>query len=230
MIVPIIDAISKEALDVIHDRLKEAEFVAGSETGGPDAAGIKTNMQVRGNSVVHRELSAYLIKRLLENQAFQQTAFPLKMGQLHFSKYEQGMFYGDHIDEPVMNRGHPDQFRGDISMTVFLNNADEYDGGELVANTDSVPQMHKHNAGSVLLYPSTSLHHVNPVTRGTRMVAVGWIQNFIRDANRRQMLWDVTKLIDTLLVTLADQQVARHPAYIIAKKIRANLVREWYEG
>jgi PKHD-type hydroxylase len=230
MIVPIIDAISKDTLDVIRERLKVAEFVGGSETGGPDAAGIKTNMQVRGNSVVHRELSAYLIKRLLDNPVFQQVAFPLRIGQLHFSKYDRDMFYGDHIDEPVMNRGYPDQFRSDISMTVFLSDADEYDGGELVANTDATPQMYKLNAGSVLLYPSTSLHHVNPVSRGTRMVAVGWVQSFIRHADQRQMLWDVTKLIDTLQVMLAGQQAARHPAYITAKKIRANLVREWYEG
>ncbi len=230
MIVPIPDVVRPETVQRVLAQLATTAFTSGLETGGPDSVGIKTNLQIPAHSQTRQELSALVREELLAHVVFQQTAWPLRVSLFHFSRYQTGMHYGEHIDEPIMNRTLQDQFRSDISMTLFLSDPASYQGGELVINTDGVALKFKLPAGHVLLYPATSLHRVEPVTDGERIVVVGWIQSFIRSAERRLILWDMTRALDLIQLTLPKEECVRHPLYITAKKIRANLLRLWYEG
>jgi PKHD-type hydroxylase len=136
-----------------------------------------------------------------------------------FSRYEGGMHYGSHVDDALMQG-----MRTDVSFTLFLSEPESYDGGELVIESASGEDAVKLDAGSLLAYPSTTLHHVAAVTRGVRLAAVGWARSFIRDGAQRELLFD----LDTARRRLFARE-GKSAEYDLVSKSLANLMRMWVE-
>ena len=148
---------------------------------------------------------------------------PRQVAQPVFARYTPGMQYGDHIDDPIMG-GAGTQFRTDVAVTVFLNQPDQYDGGELVINTTFGEQQIKLNAGDVVIYPASSIHRVAEVTKGERLVAVTWIQSLIRDPVKRELLYELSLARNTLLSDAPDSETTKQVDHTYV-----NLVRMWSE-
>ena len=136
--------------------------------------------------------------KLVQNPTYIAAAFAKKIATPFYARYTEGMYYGNHIDDPIM--GPPNQrYRTDISITIFLNEPEAYDGGELVVSTAFGEQKVKLNAGDAVLYPSSSTHQVAEVTRGERLVVVTWLQSTIRDPAKREILYNLSQARETLI-------------------------------
>jgi PKHD-type hydroxylase len=162
--------------------LEEAEWVDGRVTAGYQSARTKHNMQLPEDHPFARELSDRLVTLLQQNPLFMGAALPLKVFPPLFNRYEGGQAFGTHVDNAIRQvRGTGHRIRTDLSATLFLTNPEDYDGGELIIEDTYGTQSVKLPAGHMVLYPSTSLHHVRPVTRGARISSFFWIQSMIRD-------------------------------------------------
>jgi len=170
-----------------------------------------------------KTLRAEVEKALTEHPLFHMAARPAKMTPLMFSRYRDGMTYGNHVDDPVMGRG-PGRLRTDISFTLFLDDPESYDGGELVTDTTAGEQSYKLPAGSAVIYPSSTLHRVEPVSRGQRRVAIGWVQSTIRDPAQREVLFD----LDSARRQLFERE-GKSAEFDLLTKSLANLQRFWAE-
>lgn len=179
--------------------LRSARWLDGSETAGTQARGVKSNQQLGDRSEPAAGLRRQLLACLGRHQRFLSAALPHKILPPTFSRYAAGHRYGPHMDNPIMPLDGMDQLlRTDLSATVFLSEPDEYDGGELTIETAYGPHAVKQNAGDLILYPSGSLHHVTPVTRGTRLCALLRIQSMVRDTQRRTLLFDLDRSVQAL--------------------------------
>ena len=180
MIFSIDDILNPEELSSITKILEQAEFVDGKLTAGWHAKLVKNNQQLKlGTS--QKELVAKVRQALFKNALFQSTVRPKSIHSLLFSRYGEGMSYDTHVDNALM-KSSAGLCRSDVSLTLFLNSPQDYAGGELVIEGVQSEQSYKLEQGSAIIYPSTTLHRVNPVTQGTRLVAVGWVQSTIRDS------------------------------------------------
>jgi PKHD-type hydroxylase len=220
MILCIAHVLTLEELSLIRAKLETAEFVDGKETAGWHARLVKHNTQLRSDSSVAAELRDLLQQALRRSRLLQMAARPKIFGPILFSRYETGMAYGSHVDNPLMGTINP--IRSDLSWTVFLQDPTSYRGGELVIESPQGEQGFKLEAGAMILYPSTTLHRVEAVTAGVRLVAVGWIQSFVRDANAREILFD----LDTARQKVFDQS-GKTPEFDLISKSHANLLRMW---
>ncbi len=209
-------------IEKIHEILTGAEFVDGKLTAGMAAARVKNNLEMKKEPKRQELLVRILMGSLSQNETFKAAVFPYRMADPIFARYEPGMTYGDHVDDPIMGGGGGGIFRTDVSMTVFLNDPDSYEGGELVVQTAFGTQRVKLAAGDAVVYPSSSLHHVAEVTRGQRMVALLWIQSHVRDPAQRELLFDLNQAREQLL---REAPEARSTALV--DKSFANLVRMW---
>jgi PKHD-type hydroxylase len=209
--------------------LPTSSFVDGMQTGGAYVRNIKVNREVGVESDAARKLDAIVQSALAANNDFQIVAMPKYIPPFLFSSYVPGQFYGDHTDNAVMGRQTGLPFRADLSMTIFLSEPSEYDGGELVLDTDIKPAPWKLPAGDAVVYPSYSLHRVDPVTRGERRAAVGWIQSQVRLAQHRQLIIDVAQVLSWMLNALPAGKAHEHPEFRRLEKIRSNLTRLWSE-
>ena len=162
-----------------------------------------------------------LVSSLSHNQTFNSAVLPQRMADPIFARYLPGMAYGDHVDDPIMGRQGP-RFRSDVSMTVFLRDPASYAGGELVIRTSFGTKTVKLAAGDAVVYPSSSLHHVAPVTRGERLVALFWVQSHVRDPARRELLYELNQAREQLLI-----QTPQDAATALVDRSFANLVRMW---
>ena len=189
MILCIADVAEAALLQAARAALAEARFVDGTETAGWHAKLVKHNQQAtRGNSALE-EARAKLSQAVLGHDVLRGAALPRAMRPLTFSRYAPGMEYGNHVDDAIMAGDPP--LRSDVSVTLFLAPPEDYDGGELVLESHNGEEAYKLPAGHALVYPSTTLHRVAPVTRGTRDVAIGWIQSLVREAAKREILFDL---------------------------------------
>jgi PKHD-type hydroxylase len=145
------------------------------------------------------------------------------------SSYTPGLFYGDHTDNAIMGRQGDKPLRSDLSVTVFLSDQADYDGGELIIDSDLRPTSWKLPAGDAVIYPSFSLHRVDPVRRGERRVSVSWIQSQIRLPQQRQALIDIAQVLSWMLKTLPGGRAHEHAEFRRLDKVRANLSRLWTE-
>lgn len=176
--------LNEEQLAEVNKILSSAEYSSGTQTAGEDALPVKCNEQADAKTSF--EAAKLVMPLLLGNQKFQKTSFCKVLNDPLFARYSPGMYYGPHIDDPLM-RCRNGYFRTDIQMTLFLNNPDEYEGGELCADDKS----YKLPAGYLVMHPSDTLHYVNPVTDGTRHVMVTWCQSIIKDPVHREILIDL---------------------------------------
>lgn len=218
----IADVLSSDDVRHLRDLFDRVDAVDGKTTAGWHARLVKSNSQLAASDDVTaaRERVRECVRA---NAVFSAACLPAHFGPMLFSRYETGMEYGPHVDDALMGGGDH-RMRSDISFTVFLNDPDAYDGGELVVESTGGEQSYKLAAGSMIAYPSTTLHHVAPVTRGVRLVAASWCQSHVRSPDKREILFD----LDTARRTLfANQGKTRE--FDLLSKSYANLLRLWAE-
>ncbi len=174
----------------VRDVVARGTFVDGQLTAGVMGRDIKKNLELQRSDNKPTEIDRIVMNRLLDNSTFQDFAMPKQVVPPIFSKYEVGMEYGTHVDSPMI--GQTSLVRSDLSLTLFLSDPTSYDGGELSVQTGFGEQEIKLAAGDAVVYPSTSLHRVKPVTRGERIVALSWVQSFVQDEGIRDILYDLT--------------------------------------
>jgi PKHD-type hydroxylase len=223
MILCVSDILTGEQLQRIRTALVGGQFEDGRATAGWHARLVKNNEQMDMAGKEADALRAEVEKALTGHPLFQMAVRPAKMTPILFSRYRDGMTYGNHVDDPLMGRGSG-RLRTDISFTLFLDDPDSYDGGELITDTTAGEQSYKLPAGAAVIYPSSTLHRVEPVTRGQRHVAIGWIQSTIRDPARREVLFD----LDTARRQLFERE-GKSAEFDLLSKSLANLQRFWSE-
>lgn len=222
MILHIEQILSPEELEQIVTKLKDAEFIDGVETAGWHAKQVKHNTQLKGYDPLSQELRGIINQALLSNRLFQAAIRPKTTRPVVFSCYKPGMEYGYHIDNALMGNELP--IRSDVSLTLFLSDPSTYIGGELVIDTSLGEQSFKLKAGSMIVYPSSTLHRVAPVIEGIRYAAVTWVQSFVRDASEREILFD----LDTAQQVMFEKS-GKTPEFDLVSKSLANLLRKWAE-
>src|SRR5829696_8507357 len=180
MLVRICDVLDADDLDAIRAETARGDFVSGAATAAGSAAEVKHNLQLPVGSDAASTAGGRLLDRLRSNPIFEAAALPRRISPPRFSRYEAGMRYGDHLDGPLMG-GDAALMRTDVAVTVFLSDPQSYDGGELVIDTDSGIQRCKGAAGDCVVYPASTFHRVESVTRGVRLAAFLWVQSLVRD-------------------------------------------------
>ena len=185
MLLAIPDLLNEEQIATARELLQEAEWVDGKVTAGPQSARAKRNMQLPEGSPVAETLGDMILTALQRNPLFVSAALPLRVFPPLFNRYQGGHAFGNHVDNAIRQiAGTGHRIRTDLSATLFLADPDEYDGGELaVEDTYGVHKV-KLPAGDMVLYPSSSLHSVTPVTSGARVASFFWVQSMIRDDGR----------------------------------------------
>jgi PKHD-type hydroxylase len=221
MLIEIRSLINEAQIQKIQEVLDRSQFVDGRQTAGKAAARVKNNMESALSPDGQQLLNRILMASLGNNQQFKSFALPNRMADFIFSRYENGMTYGDHVDDPIMG-GAGGRFRTDVSMTVFLNNPQDYEGGELTVRTPYGDKQVKLSAGDAVVYPSASVHQVAPVTKGRRDVALTWIQSFVRDAAQRELLYELDQAREGLLDEDSTSERAKQ-----VDRCYANLLRMW---
>jgi PKHD-type hydroxylase len=201
--------------------LESAAWNDGKATAGYLSSRVKDNSQLRENDPVARRLGGMILDALDKNQLFISAALPLKVVPPLFNRYAGGQSYGGHIDGAVRPvPGTPHRVRTDLSATLFLSAPEDYDGGELVI--EDIARRIKLPAGDMILYSGTSIHHVEPVTRGARLAAFFWVQSMVREDSRRDVLFQ----IDTALQELGRDVPGHHSTVRLAGAYH-NLLRLW---
>jgi PKHD-type hydroxylase len=218
MLMTIADVLDPASLADIVATLRAMRFEDGRGTAGWSARLVKDNEQAREGATL-RLLRERVSAAINGNEVFQLAVRPKTLTPLLFSRYGIGKHYGTHVDNPLM-----DGVRTDVSFTLFLADPTDYDGGELVIETSAGEEDIKLPAGHLVAYPSTTLHRVAPVTRGERLVAVGWAQSYVRDLARREILFDLETARRSLF-----EQTGKTPEFDLLAKTSANLFRMWAE-
>ena len=203
---------------LVCETLARATFEDGRETAGFAARLVKNNRQATNDRTVET-VRKLVEERILGNDLFEMAVRPKALVSVLFSRYDAGMQYGSHVDDALMAG-----MRTDVSFTLFLSDPESYDGGELVIESAAGEDAVKLAAGSLLAYPSTTLHHVSPVTRGERLAAAGWARSFVRDPAQREMLFDLDTARRQMFAK--DGKTAQ---YDLVSKSLANLLRMWVE-
>jgi PKHD-type hydroxylase len=225
MILQIPDVLTPEQVAHARRLLHESLWVDGRVTAGHQSAHAKNNSQLPEDHPAARQLGEAIVSALQRNPLFISAALPLRVFPPLFNSYRGGQSFGNHDDNAIRQvAGTGLRIRTDLSATLFLANPDEYDGGELhIEDTYGVHTV-KLSAGHMVLYPSTSLHNVQPVTRGARVASFFWIQSMIRDDGQRALLFDLDTAIQRLTVDLPN-----HPAAVQLTAVYHNLLRRWAE-
>ncbi|MFL7903892.1 Fe2+-dependent dioxygenase [Azospirillum argentinense] len=215
--------------EVAHCRavLEASPWVDGRVTAGSQAVLAKNNLQIPEESDTARELGVVILKALGRNPAFNSAALPLRVLPPMFNRYDLDMTYGNHVDNAI--RAIPGtggmRMRADVSTTIFLSDPGEYDGGDLVVEDTYGTKGVKLPAGHAVVYPSSSLHRVTPVTRGSRWASFFFTQSLVKDDGMRAMLYDLDVAIIDLRRELGDQ----HPSVLALVNHYHNLLRRWAE-
>ena len=222
MLLEIPQLLNRAQLDKIHELLAKARFVDGRLTAGRVAGEVKHNEELALEPELLQRLYRIVMASVGHSEVFRSAALPAKVADFIFARYRPGMRYGDHVDDPIMGQGP--RFRSDVSMTVFLNEPDSYAGGELVIRTPFGEQRVKLAAGHAVVYPSASVHRVAEVTRGERLVALTWVQSFVRDAARRELLYELDQSRQQLLRSDPESDLSKN-----IDRSYVNLLRMWAE-
>jgi PKHD-type hydroxylase len=226
MVVTIPDLLTPAKLEAVCAVLRQGQFIEGRLSAGKDAKHKKNNLELgptnNGAGERYDALNDVVMSALVQHSDYLQSALPARIGAPIYARYLEGMEYGGHIDDPIMGIAGA-RYRSDISISIFLNDPGEYDGGELCLDTTGGSQSYKLAAGSALLYPSTCYHAVKPVTAGERLVAVTWVQSHVRSADQREIL----RQLDQARALLGGDTDSA--SYHKVNLCYANLFRMWAE-
>lgn len=223
MLLPIPEVLTAEQVLKARQVLDQADWVDGRVTAGRQSAMAKDNMQLPEGSPAARELGGMILAALETNPLFVSAALPARVFPPLFNRYQGGQSFGTHVDNAIRQvTGTAHRIRTDLSATLFLAGPDEYDGGELIVEDTYGTHEVKLPAGHMILYPATSLHHVRPVTRGSRLASFFWIQSMIRDDGERTLLFDLDMAIQRL-----NTETARSTSAVQFTGIYHNLLRRW---
>ena len=225
MLVQIPDVLSREQVSGARATLDSAEWVDGRVTAGHQSARTKRNLQLPEDHPASRQLGDTILRALQANPLFITAALPLRVFPPLFNRYEGGGSFGSHVDNAIRQVPNaPLRIRTDLSATLFLSDPQEYDGGELLVEDVYGVHSVKLPAGHMVLYPSSSLHNVQPVTRGARIASFFWIQSMVRDDGQRTLLFDLDNAIQQL-----SRDVPEHRATVQLTSVYHNLLRRWAE-
>ncbi len=226
MLIHLRNLLTKEEVAHCRATLERAEWISGASNAGEQARKVKRNLQVPPESPAARELGELILSALGRNPVFNSAVMPLRVLPPLFNRYDVGMKYGDHVDGALraVAPGGP-RMRQDVSTTVFLSEPDEYDGGELVVEDSHGGRRVKLPAGDAVVYPTTSLHRVEEITRGSRWASFFWTQSMIRDESQRAMLHELDNAIIGLRQSLPDD----HPSVLSLVNIYHNMLRRLAE-
>lgn len=226
MMLHIPNVLDKASVQHMREQLLASqEWVDGLETVGAQGAEVKRNLQLKDTCELKQELGRRILQALHQNPLFFAAALPAKILPPRFNRYEGGGTYGFHVDGAVMALNSGEQLRSDLSCTVFLNEPEDYEGGELTVADTYGDHTVKLPAGDAILYPSSSLHCVSPVTRGMRLASFFWIQSLVRDEKNRRTLFEMDTAITQLRNTHADRD-----ATVQLTGVYHNLLRQWAES
>ena len=210
---------------VLHARqvMEKADWIDGRVTAGHQATRVKDNQQIPEDHPAARELGEIILESLGRSPLFVSAALPQRVFPPLFNKYSGGQSFGTHIDNAIRPvTGTPHRIRTDLSATLFFSAPEEYDGGELIVEDTYGLHHVKLPAGHLILYPSSSLHHVSPVTRGVRVCSFFWIQSMVRDDGQRTLLFDLDVAIQNI-----SRDVPDHPSSVQLTGVYHNLLRRW---
>ena len=226
MLICVPDVLSKTEVAEFRGVMDDAAWEDGRSTAGAQSAMVKNNEQLPPNGETSRKLGEHVIKALTANPLFIAAAIPRHIFPPLFNRYGVGQHFGVHVDNAV--RGDHltgTRIRTDLSVTLFLSEPGEYEGGELVVEDYYGSHEVKLPAGHLVLYPATSLHTVTPITRGARVASFFWLQSMIRDTHARSMIFDLDNAIQGLVARLGrnDSQVVKLTG------LYHNLIRYWAE-
>lgn len=225
MLIAIPNVLPPETLAQARQALLSADWTDGKATAGYQAIKIKDNAQIPADHPVARQVGELIVRALSNNPLFVSAALPLHILPPMFNRYGIGQTFGTHVDNAIRQvPGTSHRLRTDLSATLFFADPSDYDGGELIIEDTYGTQSVKLPAGHLILYPSTSLHRVTPVTRGARLCSFFWIQSMIRSDARRSLLFDMDRGIQRLATDHPD-----HASVVQLTGVYHNLVREWAE-
>lgn len=223
MLIQIPNVFSKEEAAAIRQQLEQAAWIDGKTTAGALAIHAKDNQQLAEQNPLASELGQQIIQRLSQNNVFMSATLPAKIYPPLFNRYTGGGTYGTHVDNAIRPvAGTRERVRTDISTTLFFSEPEDYDGGELVIEDIYGPREVKLPAGHMVVYPGTSLHRVNPVTRGARISSFFWTQSLVRDDTHRSLLFQLDGSIQSL-----NQSVPEHASLVSLSGVYHNLLRQW---
>ena len=223
MLIHIPGVLAQQQVADFRAQLKQADWVDGRATVGAQGALVKRNRQLAIENPLARNLGEIILKAIYHNPVFMSAALPLRTAPPLFNSYAGGEHYGLHVDGAIrLVPGTNLSLRTDVSSTLFLSEPDEYEGGELVVQDTYGSHEVKLPAGDLILYASTSLHKVEPVTRGTRVCSFFWSQSMVRDDWQRSMLYELDLTIQQLR-----QQVGDNEQVLNLTGHYHNLLRQW---
>lgn len=223
MITCINDVLTPEEIAKIRQEAAKMPFVPGASTAGSRAKRVKHNEQISQDHEPRKALHEIVVAALMRNSMFNRVAIPRRVRPPLISRYRTGMSYGGHVDNALMGPKMARE-RSDCSITVFISDIDEYDGGELVIHSPFGIQEVKLPKGAAVIYPSSTFHEVAEVTRGERLVCVTWAQSYIRDERQREILAHVAQIKDLL-----NDKAPDAPETDLVHQTHANLLRMWAE-
>jgi PKHD-type hydroxylase len=227
MMISIPNLLDADAVAHVRTIIDAAEWIDGNATSGSQSALAKRNEQLPEGSAAAREAGAIILEALGNSPLFFAAALPLKVFPPLFNRYEEGHTFDTHVDNAIrIQRGSDFRLRSDLSVTVFLEDPDSYDGGVLVVEDHFGSHQVRLPAGHAVVYPSSSLHHVTPVTRGIRVASFFWLQSMVRDTEARRLLFGLDQSIQRLTGQLggADRSV------IELTGTYHNLLRRWADS
>ena len=223
MLIQIPNVLSPEQTASCRELLDASEWIDGNVTAGHQSRLAKDNSQLAEEDPAAIKMGDLILAALERNPLFVSAALPRRIFPPLFNRYTGGQNFGTHVDNAIRQvKGTEHRVRTDLSATLFFSEPDEYDGGELVVEDNYGVQRVKLSAGSLILYPASSLHHVTPVTRGTRLASFFWIQSMVRDDGERTLLFDLDSSIQRVAAEAPD-----HPSVIQLTGVYHNLLRRW---
>ena len=221
MLLPIPEVLKADELALVRALLAPARFVEGRLSAGAAARRVKDNQELERDAADVARLDRVVMGALVRHPLYRAGAMPVHAASPLYARYRPGMAYGDHLDDPIMGADGV-KYRSDIAVTIFLSEPQEYDGGELVICAPGGDQIVKLPAGDAVVYPAGTIHRVDPVTRGERLVAVTWVQSLVRDPGRRELLYGLNAARESLLHSAPE---AAATAQVNAAYM--NLIRMW---
>lgn len=226
MMLHIPNVLSNEHVQQIRQQIRnESAWISGQKSAGAQAQQIKNNLQIDPTHPIYQQLNQFIQPFIQQHPLFRSFSLSKHLLPLMFNCYQDGGHYGNHVDSAVQYLPHTGQaIRTDLSLTLFLSNSDEYQGGELIIEDNYGSHEVKLDAGDLILYPATSLHRVEAVTSGQRLAAFSWVQSMVKDDWQRSMLFNLDMSILKLRNELGD-----HPEVIQLTHHYHNLLRQWSE-